>query len=248
VERVTCQAIVLGCVDFGEADRVVTLLTDTRGRLAVFARGARKSRRRFAGVLEPFTRLSVSFAETRGNTFRLDRAEVVDPFAELREDIARVARASYAAELTRELCRECEPHADLFALLCRFLSALAREGAEGLSLMRFELLALSMAGVAPRLDACVSCGATVMEAAVFEPERGGLLCPSCAPQFGTRGPEVREGARALASLQSLRGGGTLSLPEAARAEARRLLTSFVVYHVGRPLKSFGFMREMGIEQ
>ena len=60
------RAIVLRTVDYGESDRVVTLLTAERGKLAAFARGARASRRRFGGALEPFTLLAVEARERRG--------------------------------------------------------------------------------------------------------------------------------------------------------------------------------------
>ena len=57
MERFAEEAVVLASVDYGEADRVVTLFTRGRGRLTAFAAGARKSKRRFAGALELGTHL-----------------------------------------------------------------------------------------------------------------------------------------------------------------------------------------------
>lgn len=245
MERFRCRAVVLSGVDYGDSDRILALLTDTRGRRAAFARGARASRRRFAGALQPFTLLSVQLVETRGDTCRLDSAEVVDAFGELREEISRVARASYAAELVRELAREHEPQPELFELLCSFLSGLARAGAGAAEMMRFELAALAAGGLMPRLDTCARCGAEPADA-LFDPEHGGLLCPCCA-----RGLAVRvssEASRALASLQRPAGGiGPAAMPGHVRAEARALLSRFVNHHLGRRLKSLEFMRQVGIE-
>jgi DNA repair protein RecO (recombination protein O) len=243
VERIRARAVVLSTVDYGEADRIATLLTEERGRLAAFAAGARKSRRRFAGALEPCTLLWAQLVQGRGDTWRLDGVEVIDAFAELRSDLARMARGAYAAELSRELCRDLQPHPELHALLCRFLAALARQGAGALSMMRFELLALALAGLMPRLDRCCRCGAPPESKALFDPEHGGLLCPACAQGDGQ--PISPEAARLLAQLQREPQRG--EPPRHVRAEARALLTRFVSHHLGRRPKSFDFMREVGVE-
>ncbi|MBL9039687.1 MAG: DNA repair protein RecO, partial [Archangium sp.] len=99
MERYADDAIVLSSVDFGEADRIVTLLTRGHGRLSAFAAGARKSKRRFAGALEAGTLLRVQLVETRGDTSRLDAADVQQSFFHLREDLSLIARAMYCLEL-----------------------------------------------------------------------------------------------------------------------------------------------------
>ena len=109
MERFRDVGVVLGSVDYGEADRVVTLFTQEHGKLTAFAGGARKSRRRFAGALEPLTVLSVDLVERRGSTFRLDAAEIRESHPRIREDLHCISRALYALELVRELTREHEP-------------------------------------------------------------------------------------------------------------------------------------------
>lgn len=245
MERFRCTALVLGGVDYGESDRVVTLMTQERGRLAAFARGARKSKRRFAGVLEPFTLLAAQLCETRGDLCRLDGAELLDGFGELREDIGRTARAAYAAELTRELAREREPQPELFALLCGFVAALAREGAGPLQMMRFELSALAAGGLMPRLDACARCGLEDPRDALFDPEHGGILCPRCATGMGVRVSAAASGV--LSALQRPVAGPEIAPAGHVRAEARSLLSRFVAHHLGRRLKSLEFMKQVGVE-
>lgn len=247
MERFSTRAVVLSTVDFGEADRVVTFLTEEHGRLSAFANGARKSKRRFAGALEPFTLLKATLVETRGDVYRLDAVEILDSYGPLREEIGRIARASYAVELMKELCREKEAQPQLFLLLNRFLWALARENAAGLALFRFELLSLEIAGLMPRFDACARCGAKPSEQDVFDPEHGGLLCPGCVPAhlFGTR--SSAEAARALVSLQRAKAGTTLEIPGRVREEARAMLSRFVAHHLGKRLKTLDFMKSVGVE-
>ncbi|MBL8952269.1 MAG: DNA repair protein RecO, partial [Myxococcaceae bacterium] len=99
MERFVEESIVLSGVDYGEADRIVTLFTVGRGRLSAFAAGARKSKRRFPGALEPGTHLKARLVERRGDTYRLDAADVVSSFHHLRGDLGRIARSLYALEL-----------------------------------------------------------------------------------------------------------------------------------------------------
>src|SRR5512147_1565246 len=115
VERWKLTAVVLRTVDYGESDRVVTLLTRERGKVSAFARGARASRRRFGGALEPFT-LLVAEARARSGSdlLGLESVSVERGFGGIRTDLARIACAGYAAELCRELVRDHEPHDELF--------------------------------------------------------------------------------------------------------------------------------------
>src|SRR3954469_25355902 len=121
MERFEEDAVVLSTVDYGEADRGVPLFTLGRGKLTAFAAGARKSKRRFAGALEPFTLVRAQLCERRGDTFRLDGVDVETGFYAVRDDLPRIARALYCVELCRELTRDREPHPQLFSLLVEYL-------------------------------------------------------------------------------------------------------------------------------
>lgn len=241
MERFSCTAILLSRIDFGESDRILTLLTDERGKLSAFARGARKSRRRFAGVLEPFSLVQVSLRASRGTLHQLDDATLLEGFDALRRDLGAMSRAAYACELTRELCRENAAAGEFFSLLRAFLGGRA----DPVELMRFELGALSLSGLRPNLDACVVCGASDGVTARFDPEHGGRLCERCASSHGVR--ISAQTLRILAALQMGAAEGDVVAPSWVRAEARAALTGFVVHHMGHRLKSYDFMRQVGLE-
>lgn len=241
MERFCCTALLLSRIDFGESDRILTLLTEERGKLSAFARGARKSRRRFAGVLEPFSLIQVSLRSSRGALYQLDEASLLDGFDALRRDLGAMSRAAYACELTRELCRESAAAGEFFSLLRAFLCG----SADPVELMRFELGALSLSGLRPSLDYCVMCGTSDGIGVRFDPEHGGRLCERCARSHG-----VRISKETLGVLAALQTGGAeqgLSAPAWVRAEARAALTGFVVHHMGHRLKSYDFMRQIGLE-
>jgi DNA repair protein RecO (recombination protein O) len=243
------EAVVLGSVDYGDADRVVTLLTEARGRVSAFAAGARKSKRRFAGVLEPFTVLDARLRERKGELLFLNSATVVEAHAGLREDLGRIAHAGHAAELCRELTVDRQPHPELYAGLRRYLASLARAPARPEDLLAFELLALGETGVAPRLDACAICGGEVAGVAPFDPGHGGFLCEGCEraafPGALRVDPAVRDG---LARLQREGPFAGVALPEPrVRAAARAVVRRFTQGVIGKRLKSLEVMEQLGIE-
>ncbi len=249
--RAKLTGIVLRAVDTGEADRVVTLLTRERGKVAAYARGARASRRRFGGSLEPFTLVHAEVRErSASDLLGLDSVSPVAAFGGIRGDLARIACAGYAAELARELVRDHEPHEDLFDLLAAYLAVLDAGPARPAALRAFELGALRAAGLSPRLDACARCGGAlaVDRAARLDPGQGGLLCAACGPLAAPGAVSVSpETASALLRLAEggLRAAAEEPLAPPAGREARDALTAFIEHHLGRKLQARRFLEEVG---
>ncbi len=249
--RAKLTAIVLRTVDTGEADRVVTLLSRERGKVAAFARGARASRRRFGGSLEPFTLVTAEVRERPSSELLgLESVTALEAFGGIRADLARIACAAYAAELARELVRDHEPHEDLFTLLATYLGALDAAPARPAALRAFELGALRAAGLSPRLDACARCGAPppTEGTARFDPGQGGILCGACA-RYAAPGTPSLSAAAAVALARLSEGGlaraGVEELGPATGREVRDALTAFLEHHLGRRLQARRFLDEVG---
>ncbi len=243
-------AVVLRTVDYGEADRVVTLLSRERGKLVAFARAARASKRRFGGGLEPFTLVSAELSERGGGDAmpRLESVSVERAFHQVRGELARIGCAAYAAELARELVRDHEPHEALFDLLVAYLGRLDAAPALPIELRVFELGALEAAGFQPRLDGCARCGAEAgLEAAgaAFSPGDGGLLCGRC--ELGAVGT-TRLSVGAVATLRRLQAGGFeaagAGVPAAEGRELREALGRFVEQLLGHRLQARRFLDEV----
>jgi DNA repair protein RecO (recombination protein O) len=153
------DAIVLRTYRYGEADRIVVFLTEDRGKKRGVAKNATKSRRRFGGALEPFTRGRVSYVEREGRELvRLDR---IDPSeSPLRsaqgrapEDGAQLlGYASYFAELLDEWAPEAMANERLFRLGASVGEALCRGGSVDSLARYFEYWLLRLEGVYPPFE------------------------------------------------------------------------------------------------
>ncbi len=244
MDRFSDQALVLSTVDFGEADRLVTLFTREHGRLSAFAAGARKSKRRFAGALEAGTHLTARLVSTRGDTCRLDGVDVIRSFHRLRDDLARIARSMYCLELCRELTRDHQPHEALFDALAHYLGLLEDNKAGPTSLIKFELDALQYTGFMPHFSPCALCAQETGERPRFDPEHGGVVCGTCSLRVPGGIPARAEVIEALTRLQL---GHRTPLPAEIRARSRELLNRFIAHHLGRKLKSVDFMEQVGTD-
>jgi DNA repair protein RecO (recombination protein O) len=243
VDRWEDEALVLSTLDYGEADRMVTLLTRERGKLTAFAAGARKSRRRFAGALEPGTVLRARLVERHGSTVRLDGVDVLRVFNRIRQELPRIARALYALELCRELLRDAEPAAELLTLAVEWLERLDAGEAGPTSVLSFELRALALAGLMPRFEACALCGGPPGPDPTFDALQGGAVCSRCAPR--SRGERVHP--ELLQGLAAIQAGERTPLPAVRRAEARAILALFIEAQLGRRLRSVDFLRSVGVD-
>ena len=99
------EAIVLKRIDFGEADRILTLYTPERGKVRAIAKGGRRIASRKSGHVELFTHAALLLAEGR----QLDivtQAETVRPYRRIREDLIRTTYAYHIAELVDRFIEE----------------------------------------------------------------------------------------------------------------------------------------------
>lgn len=175
-------AVLVRSVDYGEADRIVTLLTEHDGLVAVIARSARKSRKRFAGALEPFGLVEAELALGRGEVGRLASARLVRGFPALLGSLAAMREAGRALELVRDATPPRESDARLLAAVVALFERLAADPPRAAAIrVAFELRYLALLGLGPRVDACARCGRSpdVTSSALFDGAVGAIVCRAC---------------------------------------------------------------------
>lgn len=229
------QGIVLRTYDFGEADKVVVLLSPNRGKLRTVAKGVRKTKSRFGGRLEPFSHVDMTLYEGR-NLDTITAVSTIDPFAHLRNDLSAVVTASTMAEAADLVATEGEPATGLFLLLRRGLAALDG-GVRGPDLMAAYLLRLArVVGVEPSLRNCASCGRD--EASKFSIGGGGAICSVCVVPGAVR---LRSGVlEHLTSLADL-SFEELDTDHALSEESMGLVRRFLEYHLEHRLSSLAVL-------
>jgi DNA repair protein RecO (recombination protein O) len=248
-------AIVLRAINYGESDRVVTLIGRTTGRLSALARGARKSQKRFGGGLGLCSVGEAGLRERNGaELLTLERFDLQESHGSFGTDIARMAHAAYVAELVSKLCAPRQVEAEVYDWLLAFLGALDRHGATAERLRVFELGLLGRLGFGPMLETCAVCGGAQFSAAVagdhdevayrWDPDRGGAICGAC----GKRGRPIRTVVRkALLRLASTPVDAPVlePLPADVNRGGRDAIFEIIKLHINGPLLSLDFIAKMG---
>jgi DNA repair protein RecO (recombination protein O) len=174
------EAVVLRSIRLGEADRVLHLYTEDRGRVGAVAKGVRRVKSRFGGRLEPLSRVKLILHEGRSDLCTVTAADTVHAHASLREGRASIERATEACEAVLRLFDSAEPNRPAYNLLCHELALLDADAglatlAQGLT---FRMKLLLAAGFVPELAGCAACGERE-HIGGFSAAAGGVVCPGC---------------------------------------------------------------------
>lgn len=143
------RGIVLHGAVFDESHRIVETLTREEGKLGCIARGARASKKRFAGGLDIFSTLAM-IVEPGRSLWRLDSAVVVSPRVGIRSGLERFERASRLTEVARVLTNDHQPAPEHFEALEHGLDACER--GDLVSAVAGYTRLLSAAGIMPDAD------------------------------------------------------------------------------------------------
>lgn len=233
---------------YGESDKIVTLLTREIGKISGIAKGAAKSKRRFAGALEPATEIRLTYrARSQSDLHFLESAEVLAAPRRLTRDLDRYAFSTYVIEVLDCMIEGREAEGAVYDLARDVFGAIdtAEGRAPGPELLRwFELHLLTLCGFEPRLGTCRRCGRETRpadEALRFDPIAGAVVCRAC--QNGAGIPITAGGVEAIRTLRDA-GLPIAPLATSVTGEVRVLLQTFLQHHLRRPLKSPELLREI----
>lgn len=243
------EAVVLRILDYGESDRIVTFCTSGFGKLRGIAKGARRSRKRFANALEPFSCSRILFSRRREDGLALiEHSDVICHFPAIRADLEKTLSASYLIDLTDQFTPEDKKNEALFRLLIGFLQLLETVPVKEALLRYFEIRLLKLSGYDPLLDHCLICKAPLDKEAAycFRAADGGLTCLSCRPQSPDAVPVSLGTIRTLLMARDLTIDRLerLLLSDQSAAESRLLLARFIRHILGKEPKSVHVLNEI----
>ncbi|WP_209706720.1 DNA repair protein RecO [Leucobacter exalbidus] len=234
------EGVVLRTHKLGEADRIVTLFTRSRGLLRAVAKGVRRTTSKFGARLEPFMVVDLQCFEGR-TLDTITQAETLGSYgAQISADYDRY-RAGSAIVETAERLGEGGVSLPLYALLIGALRTLAA-GKIASDLVRdgYLLRAMSAAGWTPVFTHCVSCGAPGPHT-VVSVQAGGVLCEDCR----MAGPP-RLDPESVALLSALLEGDwetAVAASERHREQASGIAAAYAQWHLERGLRSLGVSRQ-----
>lgn len=243
--QIGTRAVVLSARNMDEFDRLLVLLTEDRGLVTAYAKGARRQKGTMASATEQLSYSAFQLFRNREKTY-VDRAEAETLFFGIRQNIDRLALASYFCQLCRELIPEGDAQPGYLHLMMNTLTLLDRGQLPTAQLKAvFELRLLTMSGYMPDLVACAGCGELHDGGIFFAPAAGTVYCGDCAPRGGDAllplSPGVFQGMRHIiysdfGKLFSFR------LPEKALTELENASEAYLLAQVERMLPALDFYK------
>ena len=236
------EALILRSFPLGEADRLVSFLSRSEGRIRGVASGARRTKSRFGSTLEPFSYVRMWFYERETRELvRINQCELIESFLEVQRDYAVSLALALMSEVSEAVLGEhevAEPNFRLLLLIARAIKAGAKLP---LALAYFAFWTVRLGGWMPALDRCSRCGAALSDRASMA--RSGLFCPNCTlPGQQSISKETLELARRMA-------GGKLedlikaNFSAAAIEEVKDHMLNLIEQHIEKKLNTRKMMAD-----
>ena len=248
----TSPAVLLRKLDYGDFDLILTFLSLQRGKISLIAKSAKKSTKRFAGILELFSLMEVVASTGKGRGLPvLQEATLISPFSTIRNDIHKTAYASYWCELINNWVEKNQKQVQLFYLLKYVLNQLdsGESPAAQISIL-FQMKLLHLTGHGPNLRQCGRCKKSLEiiqpNQVVFDIAKGAILCDECSPGAGGRVRLSKGTLKQLIWFESgdLKKASRIRFGNQGLTEALEFLETFVPYAMGVQLQSLKFLKQI----
>jgi DNA repair protein RecO (recombination protein O) len=244
-------AFVLKTQDYRDTSLLAYFYTRDFGKIHGIVKGIRDTRARFGSTLEPFSLNEILFYKRRrgGDLHQVTQIDLVDSFVPVREDLERLAYASYFADLLNEWLEIEEPNPAIFDLMRESLSFLASGASPKRAARIFEIKLCEQLGLMPQIGECAVCGVKTPEPAYFNTALGGIHCRDCGPSARVSSLPVSRGA--LNFLEHVRRSevselSRVKVSQEVGEDLEKVLRRFVDYHLTHPLKTVSFLEQMGM--
>ena len=245
---ITVTGMVLKAMPLGEYDRRIVILTKERGKLAAFAKGARRQNSAFLACTQTFAFGKFELYEGR-SSYNLTSAKISNYFEDVMMNLEAAYYGMYFCELTDYFTQEYDDSKNILNLLYISLKALLKESI-GVKLVRyiFELKLFVFNGLGPQVFQCVSCDKEkeLDTYYMFSSKSGGLLCGGC-----NKGASdvVRIGPSTLYTLQFIVGAHlenlySFTVSDEVLSELKKCLDQYSKLYIDKEIKSLKVIEKM----
>ncbi|WP_213818414.1 DNA repair protein RecO [Garciella nitratireducens] len=239
------SGIVIRQVNFGESNKMVTVLTRDKGKIQAVARGARKTKNSLMPATQLFCYSNFIFYQGKSMIY-INQVELREAFYNLRVNLEKLTYASYLLELVNTITQENEKEEKIFLLLAHTLKHMAYSSDinDDLITLAFQIKLIAMSGYAPHLNDCVSCGNPLSEKIKMSAKMGGILCPQCF-HFDTFAMGLNQEARKVLLFllyQPLYKLIELTISKETIKKLLRIMNTYISICLEKPFHSLNFLK------
>ena len=242
------EGIVLRRQDLRETSLILTFYTRDFGKMKGIARGVRGSRAQYGGgALELFVLDEIVFYERKtSDLYTVSQCDLLEYFNPIRESLDKLSYATYIVELLDSVTALADKNGEVFELVLNSLRLMAGEASAKRVARIFEIKLLSLLGLMPSLDLCVTCGKRPDGGFKFSLRHGGLVCKNCLESDRAALAILPGTAKFIEHIRSLpfEKVARIKVAREVGKELEVILRKFLDYHIERRLKTVEFLREI----
>ena len=228
-EEIKTEGICLRAVEYGESDRIITLLTDDLGKIAVKAKGISSPKSKLRHAALPFA-FGEYILSCKGDFYTLKAFDYLDAFTAVSDDLIRYFCGTAALEIADKLTEESAPVREELARLLRLLMTLCYDGGSLPEFLCYLLDMLTIAGY--RISTGEFTALCDPKYYVFDLEEGGIVPSSRRSPYA-----LKMTAGAMRALSAFSEGETLDTEKEIYAEIFALLSQYVKLKTGKNLRA-----------
>ena len=233
------EAIILKTFPLGEADRLVSFLGRSSGRVRGVAAGARRLKNRYGSTLEILSHVQIWYVEKETRDLvRIQQAELLESFHKAQSDYGLSTGLAVISEISELILPEHEVSEPMFRLILLAAREVERTGDWNLPLSYFAFWTVRLGGWLPRFDRCVACGTPFgAKPAFYDAHQPGLFCEKCRrPGMKPLHVEARNLAERFAGEGLDRIEYEKSMQPSVR-ELREAALAWIEHHLERRLRT-----------
>ena len=233
------EAIILKTFPLGEADRLVSFLGRSTGRVRGVASGARRIKNRYGSTLEVLSHVQIWYVEKETRELvRIQQAELLESFHKAQSDYGLSTGLAVISEVSELVLPEHEVSEAMFRLVLLAAREIERTGDWTLPLSYFAFWTVRLGGWLPRFDRCSQCGTPFGgKPAFYDARHSGLFCEKCR-RSGMKSLQL--GARNLAERFTGERLDRIALEKPMQESAKELREAslaWIEHHTERRLAS-----------
>lgn len=239
------DALVLGVKNWGEADKIITLLSRDYGKITATAFGCRRPKSPLAGALQMFNEVDIQL--TKGNhldTVRQASLKHVNRI--MSTDFSAMAYGAFVAELATNLAVEGFPQVDMYDKLLEVFDAFGSRNPRIAALAAaFQILEFS--GMQLSYERCVRSNREIQGDAFFSIQEGGAILPEMVQPEDKELAEYPEALRVfIGQLLKLNwlDKPAFKVSGSIMVQAESLLLGYLYNMFGKPMKSLKFIQQL----
>jgi len=252
MKTITSPAIILKRIAYGDSDLIITFFTLNHGKITAIAKYAKKSKKRFASVLEPFGELNIVMTSGRNKELLiLTEAQLSHSFTKIKKNILKTAYASYWTEIISKSIENSTIQKKLYILFYQLLNLIDKNIiSETAANIIFQIRFANISGIKPELENCCKCKSEINsikgEKVFFDIEKGSVVCENCNRGDKKNIPLFKGTIKQLLWVQDkeIEKALKIKFTEYCLRQATYFMERFIGYYVGKEFKSLKFLKEI----